>query len=223
MLCCLVWPFRQFLKQTKIFTLIIFAFIFSSLLGFATQTRYFSKDTIVMIASYFCVALAIILNDIWIKSFSFTSYIIGDVITVGNQEIRSLIMISVLAIFYTIFAFKKILLINVNEDLAKIENIKTELWKASFLILLTLIIALSVRIVGVFLMTALLVLPAAIARIFSTSPKQMIILSLLIGTTLSALSFKVATVYNLMVSSTIIVVFSLIFITSLLLRKLTNS
>jgi zinc transport system permease protein len=210
-------------ETNQIFTLIIFAFIFSLLLGFAAQTRYFSKDTIVMIASYFCVALAIILNDIWIKNFSFTSYIIGDVLTVGSQEIQALTMFTAFAIFYTIFAFKKILLINVNEDLAKIENVRTEIWKASFLILLTLIIALSVRIVGVFLMTALLILPAAIARIFSSSPKQMIILSLIIGTAVSALSFKVASSYELVVSSTIIVIFSLIFIASLSLRKLIKS
>jgi zinc transport system permease protein len=199
--------------------LIIFAFIFSLLVGFISQNRYFSKDTIIMISSYFCIAVAIILNDVWIKNFNFTSYIFGDILTVGSQDIQVLAAITVIVIFYIIFAFKKILLINSSQDLAKIEGIKTEFWNISFLILLALVIALSVRIIGVFLMTALLILPAAIARIFSSSAKQMMMLSLTIGTSVSALSFKLASNYDLTVSSTIIATFSLIFIFSLLFKK----
>lgn len=203
----------------QISALIIFAFIFSLLVGVVAQNRYFSKDTIIMISSYFCVAVAIILNDVWIKNFNFTSYIFGDVLTVSGQEIQVLTAITAIVIGYVIFAFKKILLINSNQDLAKIEGVKTEFWNLSFLILLALVIALSVRIIGVFLMTALLILPAAIARIFSSSAKQMMCLSLVIGTSVSALSFKLASNYDLTVSSTIVVIFSLIFIFSLALKK----
>lgn len=206
-------------ETSQISALIFFAFIFSFLVGIISQSRYFSKDTIIIIVSYFCVAAAVIANDIWIKDFQFTSYIFGDVLTVGSYEIQALTAIAVIAIGYTFFAFKRILLMNANQDLAKIEGVKTEFWNLSFLILLALVIALSVRIVGVFLMTALLILPAAIARIFSVSAKQMMLFSLGIATCVSALSFRVASAYDLTVSSTIIVIFSVIFISSLVAKK----
>jgi zinc transport system permease protein len=210
-------------ETNQLSALIIFALIFSFFVGLISQNRYFSKDTIIVIMSYFCVALAVIANDIWIKNFYFTSYIFGDVLTVGNSEIKALIVVTIATIIYTIFAFKKILLINTNQDLAKIEGIKTEFWNLSFLFLLALVIALSVRIVGVFLMTALLILPAAIARIFSISAKQMMLLSVIIGISISAFSFKVAGNYDLTVSSTVIAIFSLLFISSLLIKKFIRS
>jgi len=204
----------------QILMLIIFAAVFAILVGLLSQNRFFSKDIIIMILSYFCVAMAIILNDVWIKDFNFSSYIFGDVLAVSSQEIQALAAITTLTIFYVIFAFNKILLIKVNHDLAQIENIKTEFWNFSFLILLALVIALSVRVVGVFLMTALLILPAAIARIFSISAKQMMTLSLIFGIFVSALSFKVATDYDLTVSPIIIAVFSIIFICAISAKKI---
>lgn len=203
----------------QISALIFFAFIFSFLVGIISQNRYFSKDTIIIILSYFCVASAVIVNDIWIKDFQFTSYIFGDVLTVGSYEIQALTVIALITVGYIFFAFKRILLMNTNQDLAKIEGVKTEFWNLSFLILLALVIALSVRIVGVFLMTALLILPAAVARIFAVSAKQMMLLSLVIATGVSASSFMVASTYDLTVSSTIIVIFSIIFIFSLVVKK----
>ncbi len=215
--------FGVIFEINQISALIIFAFIFSLSVGVISQNRYFSKDTVVMILSYFCVAVAIIFNDIWIKNFDFTSYIFGDVLTVSSQDIQVLATITVVAITYVIFAFKRILFIHSNQDLARVEGVKVEFWNLSFLILLALVIALSVRIVGVFLMTALLILPPAIARIFSSSAKQMMVISLLVGTSISAASFKIASDYDLTTSSTIVAIFSLIFIFSLLIKKVSST
>ncbi len=206
----------------QILVLTIFATFFASLLGIISKNRFFSKDSLIVIASYFCVASAMLINDFQdfrMKNFSFNSYIFGDALSVGNQELYALMAIAVMIIAYIIFAFRKLLLIAVDEDLARIENIKTTFWNLSFTILLAVTIALSVRIVGVFLMTSLLILPAAISRIFSTSAKQMLLISLCLGAIISAVSFKIAEVNDLTISSTIVAIFSLIFFTSLTLRK----
>lgn len=208
------------IELNQVLAIIFFATIFAFLVRLISQNRYFSKDVIIMILSYFCVALAVIFNDIWLKNFSFSSYIFGDILTATDLDVIALFTISLVTIFYVIFAFKKILLINVSEDLAKIEGVKVEFWNLSFLILLSIVVALSVRIVGVFLMTALLILPAAIARIFSLSAKHMIFLSPLIAILIATFSFKAAITYDLTISSAIVVIFSTIFITSLALKKI---
>ncbi len=207
------------IELNQISAIIFFAGCFAIVVRLIAQNRYFSKDVIVMILSYFCVALAVILNDLWLQNFSFSSYIFGDVLTAEDVDVAALATITIVSVFYTIFAFRKILLINTNNDLAQIEGVKIEFWNVSFLILLSVVIALSVRIVGVFLMTALLILPAAIARIFSNSAKQMMLLSPLIAILISASAFKAATVYNLTISSAIVVIFSVIFVGSLGLKK----
>lgn len=207
-------------ELNQIAAIIFFAAFFAFLTRLIARNRYFSKDVIVMILSYFCVAAAVILNDLWLKNFSFASYIFGDVLTVSNADIYALAAITSAAIFYVTVAFKKILLINTNQDLAQIEGVKIEFWNLSFLILLSITIALSARIVGVFLMTALLILPAAIARIFSISAKQMLLLSPIIAASIAALSFKGATLYDLTISSAVVVIFSVIFVASLGFKKM---
>ena len=206
----------------QIASLAFFSLFFAFLVSLTSRNSYFSKDTVIAISSYFCIALAIILNDIFAQNLNFNSYVFGDILTVGNQEIYALAIISILTIIYTFFAFRKILLININSDLARIEGIRTQFWNLSFLILLSLTISFSVKIVGVFLMTALLVLPAAIARIWSFSAKQMMFLSAFISLISAIISFKVADSYNLTISSSIIATFCIIFLSSLFIKKLSN-
>ncbi len=209
-------------SSNQISALIIFAFFFACLVEIISINRFFSKDTIIAISSYFCIAAAIILNDFFHQNLNLGSYVFGDILTVGNVDIKALAIVTTIAIIYTIFAFRKILLININADLARIDGVKITFWNLSFTILLALTIALSVRIVGVFLMTALLILPAAIARIFCVSAKQMMILSLLIGICVTSFSFKLASNLDLTISAVIIATFCVIFLCSLAFKNLTR-
>lgn len=201
------------------FSLIVFAIIFALLVGSMTQNRYFSKDTIITISSYFCVALAIVINDLAGKNFDFSNYIFGDVSSVTNLDIAVLTGILMATVFFTIFAFKKILLMNLAPDLAKIEGIKIELWNSVFLILLTLTIAMSVRMVGVLLVTALLVLPAAIARLFASSALQMLLISLVGAIVICSLNGMAAQYYQISAGALSVLALSLIFMASLFFKN----
>jgi zinc transport system permease protein len=194
-----------------ILALIIFAVIFAILIFLNTRDSLSTKDSAVMIISYFCIALAIIFNDLWLQNLDFSSYIFGDILAVGTLEILTLAAISVATIFYVIFATKKILLINLNADLAQISGIKTRFWQLSFLILLALTIAITTHVIGIFLTTALLVLPASIARIFAKSAKKMLIISVIFGTGCACFSFGLATYFNLTIGSLLIAFLCIVF------------
>lgn len=211
------------LDVNHILITILFAIFFAALIGLIGKTRHFSKDTLIAIISYFCISVAIILNGIFVKNINLNSYIFGDVLIINDQELLALTIIAATAIIYAIFAFKKILLININQDLATIAGIKTNFWNLSFLILLAIAIAISVKIVGILLMTALLILPAAIARIFSTSPKQMMFLSLIFSCLAAVFSFNLANKYDVTISSVTIATLSSSFILGLFIKKLLNT
>jgi zinc transport system permease protein len=208
------------LGVNPILALIIFAVVFAILIFFTAWNRYSNRDSAVMIVSYFCIALAMILNDLWIKNFDFSSYIFGDVLAAGSSEIAALSLITVVTVFYVIFGIRKILLLNLNEDLAQISGIKTKFWNLSFLILLAITIALTTRVVGIFLTTALLILPAAIARIFAKSATQMMVISALIGLVVASLSFALSGSYNLTVGPVIIAIFCVGFFAARAVRLL---
>ena len=69
----------------------------------------------------------------------------------------------------------------VNYELAEAEGMKPERVKAIFTLLLTAIIAISIKMVGLLLITGMLILPAAIARNISSNPKNMVIFSVIAG------------------------------------------
>lgn len=201
------------------FSLILFAMIFALLVGFMAQNRYFSKDTIITISSYFCIALAIIVSDLSDENFDFSNYIFGDISSIADTDIIALTAVLLVVIFFVVFAFKKILLMNLANDLAKIEGIKIDLWNVIFLILLTLTIAMSVRIVGVLLVTALLVLPAAIARLFASSALQMLLLSVIFAIVVCAFAGVAAQYYNISAGAFSVLALSVIFIFGSLVKR----
>jgi len=71
--------------------------------------------------------------------------------------------------------------ISVNEELARVDGISVEKVRFLFMILLALVIAIALKVVGILLITALLIIPAATARLYSRSPRQMVLLSVVIA------------------------------------------
>ncbi len=69
----------------------------------------------------------------------------------------------------------------VNFELAEAEGMKPEKYNAIFTILLAAIIAISIKMVGLLLITGMLILPAAMARNISDNPMQMVIFSVIGG------------------------------------------
>ena len=70
---------------------------------------------------------------------------------------------------------------SISEDLANAEGIKTFLLHIIFMLLMTVIVAFSIRIIGILLITSMLIIPAAAARQISATPILMAIFSSIIG------------------------------------------
>jgi zinc transport system permease protein len=71
--------------------------------------------------------------------------------------------------------------ITVQEELAKIEGIRVELLNALFLGLVAVTIGLGIKLLGVILITAMLIMPAASARQLAGSPEQMACIAIVFG------------------------------------------
>jgi zinc transport system permease protein len=66
-----------------------------------------------------------------------------------------------------------LLSICVHEELARVEGVRVGLVETGLMLMVAAVIAIAMKIVGILLITALLVMPAATARRFSRSPEQM--------------------------------------------------
>ena len=104
----------------------------------------------------------------------------------------------------------------VNYDLAEAEGMKPDKYNAIFTVLLAAIIAISIKIVGLLLITGMLIMPAAMARNISNNPVQMVklsilggLLSVLIGL-FSSLEFNSASGPSIITAALVLFCFSLI-------------
>ena len=125
-------------------------------------------------------------------------------------------VLTILILFFIIFYLKKFLISLLNPDIAIVKNIKINNLNYLFMILLSLLIAFAVKVTGVFLITALMIIPCATARIFSKSPKEMIIKSAILSVFVSSLSFLSASSMSLSIGPSIIFFHCLLFFISLL-------
>lgn len=203
----------------QILAIIIFCLCFCIIFYQISNNKFFSKDAITMILSYFCLSLAFIFNEDPQKLHHF---IFGNLNEIDLNHLILLAILAVICLTYCKIAFKKLLQINVNNDLAQIDGINVRFWQLSFLIILSVTIALSVKAVGVFLMSALLILPAAISRIFSKSPQQMLLLTFILSIIITIISYNLSLILKFQSGAFIILSFFTIFILSLLLIKAKN-
>ncbi|ENC6730504.1 zinc ABC transporter permease subunit ZnuB [Vibrio navarrensis] len=120
------------------------------------------------------------------------SYLFGDLLAVSTQDLL-FIYAGVVAIAAALFIFwRPLLSTTVNEELAAVEGVNTDLISLVLMLMVGIVIAVGMKFVGALIMTSLLIIPAATARRFASSPEQMAftaaflgVVSVLSGLTLS--------------------------------------
>jgi ABC-type Mn2+/Zn2+ transport system permease subunit len=139
-------------------------------------------DTIMALLLSGSVAVGIILLSV-LKGYQgeIQRYLFGDILAIGRGEVM-LAVILFFGVGSSLFLFLNGLsLITVQEELARVCNVRVRLLNYGFVILLTLTITVTIRLLGIILVTSLLVIPPAAARSVSRNLRQQIILSVVFG------------------------------------------
>ena len=147
--------------------------------------------------------------------FDLMGLLFGDILAVTIEDI-ALVWVGgfvILGILY--FIWKSLFSATVNYDLSAAEGMKPEVSNFIFTLLLAGVIALSIKMIGVLLITGLLLIPAATARNISNSPNQMVFLATLVGILSVIGGLFTSLELNTSSGPTIIVVALILFIISL--------
>jgi ABC-type Mn2+/Zn2+ transport system permease subunit len=139
-------------------------------------------DTIMALLLSGSVAVGVILLSV-LKGYQgeIQRYLFGDLLAIGSQEVW-LSGILFFGVGSLLFVFLNPLsLITVQEELARVSNVRVRLLNYGFVIVLTLTITVTIRLLGIILVTSLLVIPPAAARSLSQNLRQQISLSILFG------------------------------------------
>jgi len=164
------------------FGLVIVGGLFATLIVFLQQKNFWSSDAVLGIFSHISLSLGIVvLGFIGDQNIDYFSYLFGDILSITPEDIYWIFLVMAVVIFVLFTNWKKLLLLTLNEELAKAEGVNKIFYELLFMFLIALAVSVSVQIVGVLLITSLLIIPPAIARVFSNSPISMIFSSMIIS------------------------------------------
>ncbi len=145
--------------------------------------------------------------------------LIGNITNIGLSETVIVVIISTFLIILIRKIFKKMVLITISEDLAKIEKINVSLFKLIYLLLISLVVSLGVRLVGGLLTAALIAIPVSSAKNITSNLKSFIFTSILISALSTIIAIGIFKLTSLPLGPVIILVNAFIFIISVFFKK----
>lgn len=198
---------------------VIFCVVVAVGITFLTFRTELTSDTVIGVFFSGSMALGVLLIGLQ-RGYQtdLLSYLFGDVLAVTPLDVALAAALAAL-VSGVIFARSTLLIkIAFNRDLAQVEGTPVVLWDYLFMALLALTVAVSLKIVGIILVSALIIVPAAAARNIAGNFRVLMLLSVVIGL-VSALMGLIGSFYlNTASGPTIVMVSILIFVLSLTIR-----
>jgi zinc transport system permease protein len=141
-----------------------------------------STDALLGILSHSTLALGLVMVAFmtWIR-VDLMGFLFGDILAVSRWDIALIYLGGLVILGIVAWLWRPLLASTVNEELAEAEGLSPERSRLVFMLLMALVIAIAMKIVGILLITALLIIPAATARRFAATPEQMAVLASFIG------------------------------------------
>ena len=166
---------------TMSLTITLVCLSFALLLFWLQHRGVLATDTLLGILSHGALSAGIMLMSVMQIPVDLHSLMFGDILTITADDVLMIMGGGVLVLATLIRYWSPLVLMTVSEDLAKAEGASVRFLQILILILMTVTVALSVRMVGVLLITSMLIIPAATARPLTRSPEAMAIGAVVIG------------------------------------------
>ncbi|MDF1775138.1 MAG: metal ABC transporter permease [Rhizobiaceae bacterium] len=151
-------------------------------LVFLQRNATLSSDALLGLLAHSSLALGLVALAFmtWIR-IDLMGLLFGDILAVSVADISVIYLGGAAVLAVLTLIWNPLFAATVNHEIAEAEGQKPDRTNIIFMLLMATVIAISMKIVGVLLITALLIIPAATARRFARGPEQMAIIAALIG------------------------------------------
>ncbi|ABL02460.1 ABC-3 protein [Candidatus Ruthia magnifica str. Cm (Calyptogena magnifica)] len=202
------------------FSLVIVGVIFAILVVILQRRQFLSNDAILGIFSHIALSLGIIvLSFIGNTNMDYFSLLFGDILSITNADIIWVYVILIVLGLLLIIFWQRLLLLTLNEELAVAQGLNRDFYQLLFMLMIALAVSVSVQIVGVLLITSLLIIPPAVARVFANTPSGMVFQSVIVSMVAVALGLGTSMAYDLATGPAIVIALGGLFILSQFMYK----
>lgn len=206
-------------------------FVISVLMGLALlmlrQVAPLSSDALLGLLAHSTLAIGLIALSFmtWVR-VDLLGFLFGDVLAINQFDLLVIGLGGTVVLLVLKLIWRPLFAATVSPEIARAEGLHPERAEVIFMILMASVIAISMKIVGVLLITALLIIPAAAARCFSRSPEQMAVFAVLIGILSVIIGLKSSLTWDTPAGPSIVAALLLLFLVSTLsmtqFRKITE-
>jgi ABC-type Mn2+/Zn2+ transport system permease subunit len=144
------------------------------------------------------------------------SYLFGNVLAISSGELNTLAVVGVAIVATLAVVFRQLLFISFDDEIARAYGHPVDRLNALLLVLVALTVVIGVRLVGVLLIQALLVIPAAAAALWTSHYRGQLLLSTLFGAGCGACGLALSYQLDIAAGGTIVLVATGVFLVSVL-------
>ncbi|MBF0326204.1 MAG: metal ABC transporter permease [Alphaproteobacteria bacterium] len=208
------------LGTSALFGIAIVAVAAALLLAVAQRQEKLGSDTILGIVSHGALAAGLVaLSQVETVRVDLMGWLLGDILAVTWGDVGLIwgggaLMLAALALIW-----RPLLAATIDPDLAKIEGHAVERARMILMVLVALVVAVAMKVVGVLLVTALLVIPAATARGLSRTPEQMAAFAALVGTVAVGSGLAASWHFDSPAGPSVVVAAVIVFLAARLVRR----
>lgn len=205
--------------DNELISMVAFGILLALIITKVRSAGTASADTVISVFSSAAIALGLVILSVGGGFSKYSSYLIGDILSITSSEILILAVTLVCVTIIWAFIYNKLTLVSINRELAASRGVRVALIENIFVVLVAVVVMLSIKWVGVLLINSMLILPAACARNFSTNSRQYLFSS--VGISLVAgLGGVIASFYlNTSAGATIVLISAILFFISYIFRK----
>lgn len=192
-------------------SMVLFAIVFALLLNKISSRDTGTTDTVISVFSSLSIAigLAILSRD---GNFSrYSSLLVGDILSITKQEILYLLVIFAVTLLFWLLCSNWLAAVSLSRTLARSKGIPVKLLEYAFAVLVALIVMLSIKWVGILIINALLILPAASSRNLSNNMREYHFFSVLFSVFSGILGLIISYHTNVATGPTIVIIASVIY------------
>ncbi|MEB4590548.1 iron chelate uptake ABC transporter family permease subunit [Candidatus Thiothrix sp. Deng01] len=140
------------------------------------------------------------------------AYLFGDILAVTWFDVALTWGLALLLMAVMARVWRPLLALSVHAELAQVEGVKVWQVSASYMLLIALMVTVAMKVVGVLLLTALLIIPAATARRFARTPERMALLAIVLGVLALMLGMVISLQLDTPTGPSIVVAASFLFV-----------
>jgi zinc transport system permease protein len=202
-----------------VYAAVIFSVVFAVIITLIKNFSRESTDTIIGVFSSLAIALGLAIMSFGGSFNKYSSYLIGDLLSITSKEIAVLAIVFAAVILIWILLFNKLLLTAVNTALAASRGVKTLALDLLFTSMVAVVVTIAIKWVGLLLINSLLVLPAAAARNAAKNVRTFTLFSVLTALFSGLAGLVISYYLNIATGATIVLISGVIFMISLIFRR----